>query len=319
MKKRKKKNKFMRALPFIIIAVTVFSISFMLGKNIANKKLQTVQASSIQKKDENEKAKEELIKKDIDAEIIAEEEKVMQQQAEAEKLKLQQAESEKLKQQQAEAEAKKKEQERTAAQNASATVKTDGSKVAYLTFDDGPTYNVTPQVLNILKNENVKATFFVVGNMAKNNPALLKREKNEGHVIANHSYTHIYKQVYASTDSFLEEITNCNKIIDSIVGGHNDKLVRFPGGSYGKGKQVFKDTLAKSGYHYADWNCLTGDQDGKFYTKDQLVKNFKISAGNKKELIILMHDIPSKSHSVQAIPEIIRYLKSNGYEFRTLQ
>lgn len=204
-----------------------------------------------------------------------------------------------------------------ALQNPSATAKPDGSKVAYLTFDDGPSYNVTPRVLDLLKKYNIKATFFVVGTMAQRNPKLLMREKNEGHVIANHSYTHIYKNLYSSPSNFLNELAECNKVVDSIIGSHDGKLVRFPGGSYGR--QEYRNAAIKAGYHYVDWDCLTGDQDGHVYTKDQLIDNFKKTAGNKKQLVVLMHDIPSRSPNMEEYEPVIQYLKANGYVFKTLQ
>lgn len=306
MRNRKKRNRFLPKILIVVAGVLMFSGAFEMGKKIAYKNVEAVQATVIKSNSESIKDGSEDAVNNTDDKIgntnitTSEEKPVVQQ---AEQKPVQQPTPQVAPQ--------------PVAQNTSATAKPDGSKVAYLTFDDGPTYNVTPQVLNILKTYNVKATFFVVGNMARNNPGLLTREKNEGNVIANHSYSHVYSSLYASTTSFMNEIVKCNQTVDSIIGSHDGKLVRLPGGSFGR--QAYKDVLVKSGYHYVDWNCLTGDEDGKTYTKDQLFNNFKASAENKKELIILMHDIPSKSPNVQVLPEIIQYLKANGYEFKTLQ
>lgn len=197
------------------------------------------------------------------------------------------------------------------------TVVADGTKVAYLTFDDGPTPYITPNVLNILKENDIKATFFVVGNMAERSPELLKQEKSEGHLIANHTYSHNYKYIYSSTDNFLQDLKKGDAVVTSIIGEHNKTLIRFPGGSFGR--KAFKQAVENSGYHYVDWNCLNGDAEVATSSVDRLISRFKETAQDQKQLIILMHDAPGKSTTVQALPEIIKYLKANGYVFKTLE
>lgn len=192
-----------------------------------------------------------------------------------------------------------------------------GNKIAYLTFDDGPSHKITPQILDVLKGYNIKATFFVIGSMAEENPALLKREKEDGHVIANHTYSHNYKNIYSSTTNFINDLKKGENVVSSIIGEHNSKLIRFPGGSFGR--TAYKQAVTNAGYHYVDWNALNGDAEAPYVSKERLVSRLKETVGGQNTLYILMHDAPGKQSTVQALPEIIEYLKSQGYEFRTLQ
>lgn len=120
-------------------------------------------------------------------------------------------------------------------------------KIAYLTFDDGPSRNVTPQILDILKEENVPATFFVLGSRVDLLPELVQREYNEGHYIANHGYSHEYSQIYASTDNVFGEYAQCENSIKNALGNpnYNSYLFRFPGGSSG-GRYADLKNSAKS-------------------------------------------------------------------------
>lgn len=142
-------------------------------------------------------------------------------------------------------------------------------KVAYLTFDDGPSKNITPQILDILKQENVPATFFVLGSRVELYPDLLKREYDEGHYIANHGYSHKYSQIYASKDTVFEEYVKCENAIRNALNNqvYNSYLFRFPGGSsggrYASIKTEAKELLRNYGINYTNWNCLTGDAEGK--------------------------------------------------------
>lgn len=193
-------------------------------------------------------------------------------------------------------------------------------KVVYLTFDDGPSKTVTPQILDILKQNDVKATFFVLGQMVTYYPDVVKRTYDEGHYIANHGYSHVYSQIYGNKEAFLEEIKKTDALVGKAIQKENYKsyLVRFPGGStggkYAGIKKEIKTYLNENEYAYVDWNCLTKDSEGKF-TKEQLVQNFKETAGQKNALIILMHDAGNKQTTVEALSEIIPYLKEQGYQF----
>ncbi|NLX71392.1 MAG: polysaccharide deacetylase [Clostridiales bacterium] len=193
-------------------------------------------------------------------------------------------------------------------------------KVAYLTFDDGPTPSITPAILDILSKEGVKATFFVIGTNAECYPDLIRRIYQEGHGIGNHSYSHVFKQIYANTDNYINELDNTKQILQSILG--EDKsfiLTRFPGGSYGTRLAPFREAVNKAGYLYVDWNCVNGDAESvKTQPAAKLIQKFKDTMGGKSSLVVLMHDAPNKYTTVQALPKIIRYLKSKNYRFELL-
>lgn len=199
---------------------------------------------------------------------------------------------------------------------------TAGEKVCYLTFDDGPTKEVTPKVLEVLKKYNVKATFFCLGKMLEANRDIAKQEVSEGHLLANHSYSHEYKQLYATSESFMGEIDKTESLIADICGEEPFKLIRFPGGSYNAGdhaaeKQVYKGKLKENGYYYVDWNCLNGDAESALKSVDSLVSKVKATA-TEDNIVILMHDAAAKTTTPQALGQIIEYLKSKGYTFKRL-
>ena len=196
-------------------------------------------------------------------------------------------------------------------------------KTAFLTFDDGPSSTVTPKILETLKKENIKATFFVLGTMVKSNPDLVKQAKEEGHYIANHGYSHVYKKVYQNENKPLEEYNQTNKLIQKALDDPNyqSNVFRFPGGSNGgyydkvktKAKKVFKE----NGISYLDWNALTNDSAGA-ETQEEIIKNLKSTCKGKNTVVILMHDAPNKSLTAQTLPKVIEYLKEQGYTFKNL-
>lgn len=193
-------------------------------------------------------------------------------------------------------------------------------KRAFLTFDDGPSKNITPQILDILKQNNVKATFFVLGNRVDLYPSILKREYIEGHYIANHGYSHQYSAIYANPYNVLDEFNKTEYSIRNAIGNqsYNSHLFRFPGGaSGGKYAAVKKEAitlLEQNGIMHVDWSSLTKDAEGKF-TKEQLVQNLSETVGNKQSVVLLMHDSGDKQTTVDALQDVINYLKSQGYIF----
>ncbi|MBC8588741.1 polysaccharide deacetylase family protein [Paratissierella segnis] len=196
--------------------------------------------------------------------------------------------------------------------------KTDG-KIAYLTFDDGPSLTVTPRILDILDEYDIKATFFVIGRMAEKHPEMLQRIYQKGHSIGNHSYSHNYSYIYKNTSNFIGEINKTNDILKDVLGEDFDsKLIRFPGGSFGKDGKFIKAAV-DAGYKYYDWNSLNGDAEGKRFSKDRLIKRFKDTSKNKKKLIVLMHDTDAKDTTADALSDIIEYLINQGYEFDKLE
>ncbi len=149
-------------------------------------------------------------------------------------------------------------------------------KEAFLTFDDGPTKDITTEILDILNQKKVKATFFVIGKMAEDNKDILLREKQEGHAVANHSFTHDYKYLYANPNNFVEDFNRADAELKKIIQGYNSKLIRFPGGSFGKEREIYRQAIRDAGYHYIDWNSLNGDAEGKGnWPVEKLVQNIK--------------------------------------------
>lgn len=191
---------------------------------------------------------------------------------------------------------------------------------AYLTFDDGPSQTVTPQILDLLKEENIKATFFVLGSRVELNPSIVKREYEEGHYIANHGYSHVYSTIYTSVDSVLDEYNKTEQLIREAIGvqEYSSNLFRFPGGSsggyYSELKDNAKNVLTSKQIAYVDWNALTGDAEDK-NTKEEMLEYLKTTVGNKKNVVVLMHDAGNKIATYEALPEVIAFLREQGYEF----
>ena len=191
-----------------------------------------------------------------------------------------------------------------------------GEKICYLTFDDGPTRNITPQILEILKEKDVKATFFVLGKLAEVNPDILKREKNEGHLIANHTYSHDYAYLYTNPENLIKDINKNQEMLNNILGEELSKIIRFPGGSFNK--KSFQKRVNEEGYHFVDWNCLNGDAEALNVPEDKLFNNVKKSMGSQEHIIVLMHDASTKQTTVRSLSRIIDYIKAQGYSFKTL-
>ena len=193
-------------------------------------------------------------------------------------------------------------------------------KVCCLTFDDGPNSATTPKILDVLAEYEIKATFFEVGNNLKNYPDLAKRTYDEGHLLANHTYTQKYSTIYSNWDSFWGEIEQTEKLISEITGKEPFKLVRFPGGSFNSGvyasvKQDFKTKLAENGYYYIDWSVDSGDDGTR--NASQVLEYVKDYCGSKP-VVLLFEDSPSRNASIQALDDIIEYLQKRGYVFKRL-
>lgn len=196
-------------------------------------------------------------------------------------------------------------------------------KSVFLTFDDGPTQAVTPFILDLLKQENIKATFFVLGNRVKANPELIKREFDEGHYIASHGYTHKYSSIYQNSQTVLEEYNYTEQCIQEALGNsdYHSRVFRFPGGSsggyYSSIKKEAKAYLRQNSIASLDWNALTNDAAGA-HTKEALLENAIQTIGNKNSVVILMHDASDKILTYEILPDLIKYLRDNGYTFKNL-
>ena len=195
--------------------------------------------------------------------------------------------------------------------------------VIYLTFDDGPSATITPKVLDILKKEKVKATFFVL-NYSKSNEKLIKRIVKEGHTIGIHGYSHEYSKIYKSKKAFLN---NVYKLQDKIykLTGVKTKFMRFPGGSsntvsrhYSKGimSLLTKEMLSR-GFRYFDWNVSSGDAGGA-KTSNDVYRNVTKNLSKKRGNMVLCHDFAGNTKTLNALSKIIKYAKKNGYKFKAI-
>lgn len=210
----------------------------------------------------------------------------------------------------------------TADDNPFGVDKTEGERICYLTFDDGPATYTEP-ILNTLKDNGVRATFFVVGTMGINKIKLIY---DAGHAIGLHTNTHELNQVYASPEAFIKDLTKVSDVVYNKTGVRTN-LTRFPGGSttaYNKlGKEGFetvKDILKEKGYTYFDWNIDSGDTHAKSPSEDyvikQITKNVTYNGQPREEICLLFHDI--KKVTSQVLDRVIKDLKEQGYVFKAL-
>lgn len=186
-------------------------------------------------------------------------------------------------------------------------------KCVYLTFDDGPSDKITPKILDILKEEDVKATFFIVGKQAERRKYLIEREFNEGHTVGVHSYSHVYKDIYASADSLIADIDRCNALIEEITGSPAS-VYRFPGGSFGLSQNLIT-AVTDHGMRYIDWNASMRDAELINPTPADLLKAAVDTPANRDHIVMLAHDATDKTVTAQALQEVIRHYKSLNYSF----
>lgn len=189
-------------------------------------------------------------------------------------------------------------------------------KTIYLTFDDGPSFT-TEKILDILKEENIKATFFVI-NANEKYDKTIKRAYDEGHTIGLHSYSHKYKSIYKSQDAYFDDLELINDKVKKITG-YSSNIIRFPGGSSNTISRISRGLMTKlsietkeRGYLYYDWNVASSDTSNisskKIYKN--VTSNLKYNTN-----IVLMHDFANNNKTVNALKDIIKYGKENGYEF----
>ena len=191
--------------------------------------------------------------------------------------------------------------------------------VIYLTFDDGPNSGTTNVILDILKEEGVKATFFVTNSGPDE---LIKREFDEGHTVALHTASHNYAIVYASVESYFNDLNQVSERVKRITG-QESKIIRFPGGAsntvsrrYSNGIMTrLTQEVLNRGYKYYDWNISSGDA-GSTTQASGVYSNVVNSLRHDRVNMVLMHDI--KPYTRDAIRDIIRYGKNNGYRFEKI-
>ena len=209
--------------------------------------------------------------------------------------------------------------------NSSPTSSIQKDKIIYLTFDDGPSEN-TLKILDILDKYEIVATFFVVGPSYKQKNDLLIETINRGHSLAIHSYEHTYSYIYSSYENYLNDFKLCLQWIKSITNT-TPTIYRFPGGSSNtitskKFIQTIISILDEEGYKHVDWNV--DSLDSKYNTNSSLIEKQTIMdiAYNEKKQIhthtLLMHDNTKKVGTLEALPTIIEYCLSKGYQFKTI-
>lgn len=202
-------------------------------------------------------------------------------------------------------------------------VKNPKHKVIYLTFDDGPS-NLTGKVLEILRENEVHATFFVTGNH-QSYTKYMRQAFKEGNAIAAHTYCHDYS-IYKSFDTFFDDLDKIEAVIEKEIG-QRTPIIRFPGGSsnhvfakYNSDPEFMMkltDEVQKRGYQYFDWNLSNHDASANLVDVETI--KAKACRASQNEIYLLMHDSPAKTTTVEALPTIIQYFKEKGYEFATIQ
>lgn len=208
----------------------------------------------------------------------------------------------------------------------------DGEKQVFLTFDDGPSRTITPKVLDILKEKDVKATFFQCGEMielSKSTEDLVQRVHEEGHAIGNHFYIHDIVKINTGKNLNGEyckkQLKKNDETFKKVLGDDfNCRIMRMPGGFASKerakyyGLDEFKAYLKNNSIYSIEWNALSGDADGTNKNRNQLVQEVKKTAEDRNKVIVLMHDTYGKEETVKALPEIIDYFKNEGFQFKVI-
>lgn len=181
----------------------------------------------------------------------------------------------------------------------------------YLTFDDGPSEN-TLDILEILRNHNVKATFFVTGKEGEEAESWYRAIVADGHTLGMHSYSHRYSTIYESVEAFQADFTKLHDYIYELTG-EDSRFYRFPGGSSNQVSNTdvneFIDFLGEKGITYYDWNVVCGDATSQIYTADELVENVMTDVVKYKTSVVLMHDAAEKDTTVEALEILLQKLE----------
>jgi peptidoglycan/xylan/chitin deacetylase (PgdA/CDA1 family) len=204
-------------------------------------------------------------------------------------------------------------------------IKDSGQKKhVYLTFDEGPDIKVTAQILDVLRRYNVKATFFMIGENIEKSPQMCTRVIQEGHLAAPLSYSADYDILYADKDNFIAEIEKTYQLIADCTPDNREmfRIMRFPGGSYdesgyGFKSETYKNSLARSNYYFADWNCTVGDSSSQ-RSADALLKYFTQNRPQLNNLVIKLHNSSSNSATAEMLDSLIKQLLDEGYTFSRL-
>ncbi len=192
-------------------------------------------------------------------------------------------------------------------------------KTIYLTFDDGPSY-LTEKILDILKEENIPATFFVTSRGIDTYSNVIKRMQEENHTIALHTSTHNYSYIYSSDENYFKDLEEIRNKVYNITGVKS-RIIRLPGGSsntvskkYSKGIITrITNRLTENDFYYFDWNIDSLDASGS--VSKEVIYNSVTQNIHSGTNVVLMHDSSTKETTVLALKDIIKYAKDNGYTF----
>lgn len=186
-------------------------------------------------------------------------------------------------------------------------------KVIYLTFDDGPTPEITEETLDILAQYNAKATFFCIGKNVTANLGIYQRIINEEHAVGNHTYNHI-KGWKSSNATYINDIEKTQEVLKSKLITHNSKLFRPP---YGKLKPSQGKALQKLGYKIIMWDVLARDWN-KAISKESVLNN--IIKNTEDGSIVVLHDsIKASKNMLYALPKALDYLSKKGFTFKKIE
>ena len=187
-------------------------------------------------------------------------------------------------------------------------------KSVYLTFDDGPSTIVTGKILDVFKQEKIKATFFIVSDRVSGRKETLRRIAAEGHTLGVHSKSHVYSEIYSSEKAFLHDVDSCANVITQTTGVI-PHVYRFPGGGF-QIRKKYTELLEHKGYRVIGWNAVCGDEEIPNASAETLYKTAVKTSQGKKKVVLLLHDSAARKATAEALPEIIAHYRENGYVFR---
>nr|MBP3598273.1 polysaccharide deacetylase [Eubacterium sp.] len=193
-------------------------------------------------------------------------------------------------------------------------------KRVYLTFDDGPSKE-TKRVLDVLKEKNVKATFFCIGREDEYSQKIYKRIVKEGHTLGMHSYSHIYQEIYGSLDGFKKDFHRISDHLNKITGVR-PSIYRFPGGSSNSvvpfSIEEYASFLQEQSVVYQDWNVIAANGTTDNVSKEEMVRSVMDGVARYDTSIVLMYDSADKKMTADSLGEIIDQLQAGGYEILPL-
>ena len=204
-------------------------------------------------------------------------------------------------------------------------ISTNITGTIYLTFDDGPSHQITTQVLDILKANNIKATFFIVDyQIGSTREEIVIRAFNEGHTIGLHGTSHTYSKIYSSLEALIDNFKSLQEKV-YVSTGYRSNIIRFPGGSsntvskkYCQGVMTQAiEYFSSTDFLYFDWNADSQDAGGAS-SAAEVFENVTSSIKPGRDNIVLMHDASDKSHTLEALQSIIDWCVSEGYEFKAI-